>query len=429
MIRPRSLLTLALCSTAAAWSVAGCSTSSDGSGGAPAQAGAGTSPQAGSASSGSPGSSGSSAGGQSGSAAGGAAPTGSAGAGIGGAGVGGAGVGGAGVGGAAPVGGAGGRSGGAGGGAVAGGGGSATGGSGGTAMPGMSAGCGKAPTLASTTYNNGNPITITAANMQRRYILRVPTNYDNSKPYKLVIAYHARDSNDHTVYTQNYYGLSSLSNNTTIFVAPNGQKNGAPCAGTAVGESGCGWPNTSDQDMALADAVVKQVEDNFCVDTNRIFATGWSYGASMSEQTACERPLGGAQTAPWGLRAVATYAVAYLSNSTQCKISKPVAYYGTHGTCDSVLTYDGSARCSTTTGGEKGGVGVAKDWAIANGCTWVIPPKVTSGAHICTKLAGCTAGYPVEFCSHSGDHTGFPDNNNEQTSWGPAEAWAFLNQF
>lgn len=299
---------------------------------------------------------------------------------------------------------------------------------GGSSPAGQSAGCGKTSAITSSQYNNGNPISITVGSMQRRYILHVPTGYDNTKPYKLVVAYHALDSNDHSVYTQNYYGMLTLSNNTTIFVAPNGQKNGAPCSGTGTGESGCGWPNTSDQDMQLADAVVKQVEDNFCVDTNRIFATGWSYGASMSEQTACERPLGGTQSAGWGVRAIAIYAVAYLSNSTNCKASKPVAYYATHGTCDSVLTYDGTSRCSTQTG-VAGGVGVAKDWASVDGCTWTLPQKVTSGAHVCTKLSGCTAGYPLEFCSFNGDHTAYPDNGQETGSWGPQEAWTFLNQF
>ena len=312
-------------------------------------------------------------------------------------------------------------------------GGSATGGAGGSSTgtggsSAMSSGCGKAPTIASSMYNNGMPISITAANKQRRYILSVPTNYDNTKPYKLVVAYHALNSNDHSVYSEKYYGLQPLSNNTTIFVAPNGQSGGNPCTGTGTGESGCGWPNTSDQDMQLADAVVKQVEDNFCVDTNRIFATGWSYGASMSEQTACERPLGGTQTAGWGVRGIAIYAVAYLSNSTNCKATKPVAYYATHGTCDSVLPYDSQTGCQTSSQ-EGGGVGIAKTWASVDGCTWQIPPKVNSGAHICTKLAGCMSGYPLEFCSFKGDHTAYPDSGQESSSWGPAEAWAFLNQF
>ena len=157
-------------------------------------------------------------------------------------------------------------------------------GSGGSGTPGMSSGCGKAPGIASSMYNNGQHISITAANMQRRYILNVPTNYDNTKPYKLIIAYHELNGNDDEMYRNQYYHLLSLSNNSTIFVAPNGQQNNASCTQA----SGCGWPNPQNSDIALADAVVAQIEQNFCVDTNRIFATGWSYGGSMSYKTACE---------------------------------------------------------------------------------------------------------------------------------------------
>jgi hypothetical protein len=38
-------------------------------------------------------------------------------------------------------------------------------------------------------------------------------------------------------------------------------------------------------------------------------------------------------------------------------------------------------------------------------------------------------GFPLEFCSFNGDHTAYADNGQQQGSWGPAEAWAFLNQF
>ena len=75
-------------------------------------------------------------------------------------------------------------------------------------------------------------------------------------------------------------------------MAPNGQKNGSPCSGTGDGDGGCGWPNSGDSDVAFADAVVAQIKENFCVDTNWIFATGWSNGGSMSYQMACARPLG-----------------------------------------------------------------------------------------------------------------------------------------
>ena len=150
----------------------------------------------------------------------------------------------------------------------------------------MSAGCGKTSTI--TDYNKGNPIPISVGGQNRRYILQIPTNYDNTKPYIFILAIHARDSNDKTMYDWKYYDLLSRSNNTVIFAAPNGVKNGQPCSGTGVGDSGCGWPSGN---IPLMDAVAKQVTDNFCVDMNRIYATGWSYGASMSYEIACQRPL------------------------------------------------------------------------------------------------------------------------------------------
>ena len=285
---------------------------------------------------------------------------------------------------------------------------------GGTPSAGKSAGCGKAPTLTASQYNNGNPIAITAASKARRYILSVPTTYDNTKPYKLVIAIHQLDGNDKQMYSQKYYGLQSLSSDTTIFVAPNGQKNGAPCTGTSVAESGCGWPNGSGADMALMDAVVAQVEENFCIDTNRIFATGWSYGASMSYETGCQRALGGTTGGVAGyIRAIAIYSGAQMSGS--CKPSTPIGFYGSHGTNDNVLGYDG-------------GVKLAQNFATANGCTWSTPTKAT-GAHICTNVTGCKAGSPTEFCSFVGPHTPFPDSGAQASTWQPPVVWDFFKQF
>lgn len=276
---------------------------------------------------------------------------------------------------------------------------------------GKSAGCGKTSTI--TDYNKGNPIPISVGGQNRRYILQVPTNYDSSKPYKFILALHARDSNDKTMFDWKYYGLLPLSNNTVIFAAPNGVLNGQPCSGTGVGESGCGWPSGN---IPLMDAVVKQVTDNFCVDMNHIYATGWSYGASMSYEIGCQRPLGGpTATATWGVRAVAIYSGAQMSGNCKPNASYPVAFYESHGTNDNVLGYDG-------------GVNLAKNFATANGCSAFSPAKA-SGAHVCTNATGCKTGYSTEFCSFVGGHTPFPDSGSASNSWGPAEVWKFFDQF
>ena len=280
----------------------------------------------------------------------------------------------------------------------------------------QSEGCGKAPGIMSSQYNNGTTIPITVGGVARRYVLNVPTNYDNTKPYKLVVTLHARDGNDKRMYNWQYYGLLPLSNNNAIFVAPNGtQTNGSPCTGTGDGEASCGWPNSGGKDLALVDAVVAEVEKNFCIDTTRIFATGWSYGGSMSYAVGCARPLGGPD-APWGVRAVALYSAAQLSGNFTP--SMPVAFYASHGTHDSVLNYD-----------QMGSLPLAQNFAKVNGCTWATPTKVTSGQHVCTNMMGCKMGYPLEYCSFNGDHTPFPDGGSSSNTWGPQEAWKFLNQF
>ncbi len=323
----------------------------------------------------------------------GGAPTGGGGTDTGGAGTGGTDTGGAGTGGA-PTGGA------------------PTGG----ASTGQSPGCGTTPTISSDQYNNGQPISISAANMQRRYILSVPDNYDNTHPYKLIIAWHQLDGNDVQMYNNGYYHLRDLSGGSAIFVAPNGQKNGQPCSGTGNGDGGCGWPNGNGSDMALSDAVVNELKENFCIDTNRIFATGWSYGGSMSYANACERPLGGSMNGVDGyIRAAAIYSGAVMSPFGGCAPSDtPVAYYASHGTGDSVLTYDG-------------GVSMAQNWANVNGCNWTTPARAT-GSHICTEMTGCTEGYPVTFCSFNGPHTPDPSDGGGG-SWQYQVVWDFFDQF
>jgi len=422
MKRPHSVVIAT--SFAIVSSLVGCS-STDDSNGPPGSAGStpigtgGASATAGGTSGGAPGMAGATTGGTStgGAATGGAATAGAptAGAATGGAatGTGGTAAGGAATGGTAAGGAATGGASGSGG-KAGGGGGTAGAGGGGTDTGSLSAGCGKAPTIASNMYNNGNPISITAANKQRRYILSVPANYENTKPYRLVIAWHQLDGNDKQMYQQNYYWLKDIADaaSSTIFVAPNGEKGGTPCTGTGNGEGGCGWPDSSGSNVALADAVVEQVTQNFCIDKKKIFANGWSYGGSMSYRTACSRPLGG--TGTWGVRAVAVYNGAAGLSSGGCTPSKSVAFYASHGTNDNVLGYDGGVTMATT-------------YAKLNGCTAMTPTRAT-GNHVCTNYAGCTAGLPVEFCSFVGPHTPDPPREGGQR-WQPQEVWKFFSQF
>ena len=119
--------------------------------------------------------------------------------------------------------------------------------------------------------------------------------------------------------------------------------------------------------------------------------TGWSYGGSMSYRTACERPLGGGQRLHPRHRRV-------LGIAAQRPRARPASRSRiTRLTAPPI-------RCCNYSNG----VTLAQNFAMANGCTWATPTKVTSGNHVCTDLMGCMSGYPAQFCSFNGDHTPDP---------------------
>lgn len=271
-----------------------------------------------------------------------------------------------------------------------------------------STGCNQAPGISSDLYNNGEHIAIDAAGLQRRYILNVPSDYDNTHAYRLVIAFHWFSSNDDDVYAAQYYHLLPLANDSTIFVAPNGQVNGNGCTQAAS----CTWPDTNNSDLALVDAIVTQLEDSFCVDKSRIFVTGWSVGAGMAYRTACKRPLGGSGGY---VRAAAAYSGSQLSGT--CTPTYPVAYYASHGINDDVIPYNN-------------GVTLAQNFSGVNGCSWMPPTTATTGnPHECTTEPSCDTGYPVTFCSFDGIHTPDPLDPSETKSWEYQTTWDFLSQF
>jgi poly(3-hydroxybutyrate) depolymerase len=261
----------------------------------------------------------------------------------------------------------------------------------------LSAGCGTTRELMNARR------TIQSGGMNREYILRVPDDYDNTRPYRLILAYHWANGNADQVANGGmggstedpYFGLWDLAENSTIFVAPEGLD--------------AGWANTGGRDVALTDAILEEVLGDLCIDRTRIFATGFSYGAGMSNALACARAD--------VFRGVALYAGAQLSGCDGG--TTPIAYFHAHGVSDSVLNF------------EQAGVPLRDRYVALNGCTPQNPPApaANSGTHICTSYEGCSEGHPVRWCAHGGDHNPTEKDQGQSESWIPGEAWAFITQF
>jgi poly(3-hydroxybutyrate) depolymerase len=249
-----------------------------------------------------------------------------------------------------------------------------------------SAGCSKTPTLKSAAAGQATPVnTISVGGKSREFLVRWPSNYKNDTPYRLHMGLHGYGGNLSENGKDNF-GLWSLSKDTTIFV-------------TLSAVSGS-WDGPSD--LLYADAVLKQVESELCIDTSRVMLEGFSMGGAMSWYITCSRP---------GVyRAVVGHSGGGVSSiPSTCS---PVAYLGTLGTNES-----GNGQNTQT-----------DRFATANGCTITTLPTTStgSGKHVCTPYTGCPKDFPVTWCSYDGDH-GFQDTDSgASTTWVPAVVWNFL---
>jgi poly(3-hydroxybutyrate) depolymerase len=257
----------------------------------------------------------------------------------------------------------------------------------------QSAGCGQTRTLQNGTIN------IMFNNASRNYILRVPEDYDNNHPYRLVFAYAESGASAMSVATRNYFTMATLDTmDTTIFVAP---------------DAANGMGSWSASDVELTDAILEELESDLCIDKTRLFATGFSFGGAMSLALACQRAD--------VFRGVAFFSGADLTGSCTGTLTKPIAYYASQASGDS------SGDPIPSSGRIK-----QAQFAAVNGCT-AEPSATTFPAagqpHKCTVYQGCSAGHPTVYCVFDGAHGWEPRDPGESMSWNAPAAWEFITQF
>jgi poly(3-hydroxybutyrate) depolymerase len=204
-----------------------------------------------------------------------------------------------------------------------------------------------------------------------------------NNPYKLVFAWHWRGGTMDNVVGENYYNMKGLSNGTAIFVAPN-RMNGTD-----------GWTNTNGQDMNFLRSMLTLFKGSLCIDQNRIFSAGWSYGGMMS--FAVGRELAGT------IRAIAPASGALYTPFTDS--GQPTAAWISHGTNDDVVP-------------QSNGIAARDLYISTNRCSNTTVPVSPSG---CVEYQNCAAGHPVVWCSFSGGH--------QTPSYYSSAVWSFFSRF
>jgi hypothetical protein len=163
------------------------------------------------------------------------------------------------------------------GGSVATGGTAQSGASGGSSGAARSTGCGVARSEAQGSFVQ---FTLDVAGTMREYFVYLPKGYDAMRAYPVVYQFHGA-------------GGTGKSNNVPIEKSSGADAivvGGTALVSTTENRTQWQFTSASSPDLAFFDALVTKINESYCVDTTRLFATGFSSGSWMNNLLGCLRP-------------------------------------------------------------------------------------------------------------------------------------------
>lgn len=233
-------------------------------------------------------------------------------------------------------------------------------------------GCGRAQNAGLIPYD------IMVNGRSRHYQLYVPPGYDPSTPLRLVFTFHGLGGDGNQI--RAYLSLENDSAGEALIVYPDGR--------VLPGQGTTGW---EEADLDFFDAMRAEISANYCVDPSRIFATGHSFGAYMTDTLGCRRGQ--------VLRAVASVSGGTLGGACQ----RPLPAWLAHGDNDPTVP-------------QSEGIAARDHWISTNGCSSSSQATTPAG---CVSYSGCPSDAPVVWCSFAGGHYPLP-------SYTRSAIWAFF---
>lgn len=261
-------------------------------------------------------------------------------------------------------------------------------------------------------------LSLKVGDLERRYIVHVPSGYDGRKPVPVVIMFHggggtARGAMRETGWTQ------KADEEGFVAVFPEATPPD-PSKPVRFGTNGQAWNDGSGgfhsgernvPDVAFVDAMINDLIARFTVDRRRIYATGFSNGASMAFRVGVELSERIAAIAP----------VAGTLWIKQLKLDRPVSLAYISGDADPLNPIEGGKPRMATGAAIRTAISRHKPpanefitaWARALGCA--AEPKSTPGTPGVTTLAydGGRGGSEVRFTLVRGHGHIWPGGRNQ----------------
>jgi polyhydroxybutyrate depolymerase len=166
-------------------------------------------------------------------------------------------------------------------------------------------------------------ITVRSAGEQRNVHVHVPTQLSGANP-PLVVAFHGAGANG--AFMERYSGLSQVADKAGFIVAYPSAWGSHPM--WSLNDQGRNGP----QDRAFVSDLLDRMEDAFCTDPQRAYATGVSNGGGFTARIGCQLSQRFTAIAPvaGGYKAI-----------PDCDADRPVSVLEIHGTADGAVPYHG----------------------------------------------------------------------------------------
>lgn len=237
------------------------------------------------------------------------------------------------------------------------------------------------------TYQAGDhKMSVNVDGKSRTFIMHVPSQYKGDKAVPLVVDYHPiGGSGQGQLSGTTYKNLTDQEGVISLYPDGTGGKS----------MMGAGWNVgpccSNDDDVKFSREMIKAVEEKVCIDTKRVYATGFSMGGGMSNHVACYMSDIYAAVAPAAMDLNKT-------NSATCNPERPISIIMFRGTNDNVCRYQGGDSGFNDGLNFLGAEGNFKFWAEKNGCTG----SPTTNSNGCQEYSSCKGGTKVVLCTKQG---------------------------
>ena len=255
-----------------------------------------------------------------------------------------------------------------------------------------------------TSLGFGQLFELTHNNATRDYWVDYPENATEDTP--LIIAMHGRNQFLVTFIPQSQ--MSNFANPQNVAVV---YPQGLNFWGVPAWNTGVWWSNSVYDDVGYIDALIDSVSSNFAIDSNRIYACGFSNGGFMAYDLACELPD----------RIVAFGSVSgnFMMNSNQdCTNEREIPIMHIHGTSDLIVNY-----YPPTIDLSMASLEAMEWWSIENDLTELTIEALNDNVNIYTNSSLTSNTKFIHFQVESGGHEWF------NYDWGFHASEELLNFF